>query len=539
MIKKYLFIYILLLSPVAGFAQSQLIIDSLQVELEDAENEIEEAEILLQLSRSYWKTNYQKSAEFANEAIDILEDEDFSSIYAKAYRYLGNSYLFAGNYNVALEKMFVSLNIAREIQDNFELFAIAISIAGVYDRLENFDEAMKYLFEALRAVKNSKGTKDEEKIAAGTISLYNNLGNNYLSKNELEKAEEYYLNGLSLAEKRADVYNQGTIQNNLGKVYATRNDSLKALYYFRKSEETRTKSHDKSGLAVTYYFIGEFFMNTKNYDESIRYGTKSYKLGKEVGALLTQRTAAEILAESYKEQGDFKNAYFYHRIFKNLSDSILDRNTISEIARLKFLNEQAIIDNQLLKEKQKVRNRSILIISALFIGLLILASLLLTSKNRHRSALLEKKEFENSIVHKKKQLATNVLYLLRKNETIESVTKKLLELKKNVSDSNKALVQRIIMELENEIDTNSWKEFELRFQDVHQNFYEKMQALFPDLTPSERKLAAFLKLNMSSKEISVITGQSIRSLEVARYRLRKKLGITNQDINLINFLSGL
>jgi len=95
------------------------------------------------------------------------------------------------------------------------------------------------------------------------------------------------------------------------------------------------------------------------------------------------------------------------------------------------------------------------------------------------------------------------------------------------------------MELENEIDTNSWKEFELRFQDVHQNFYEKLQKLFPDLTPSERKLAAFLKLNMSSKEISVITGQSIRSLEVARYRLRKKLGITNQDVNLIGFLSDL
>ena len=63
--------------------------------------------------------------------------------------------------------------------------------------------------------------------------------------------------------------------------------------------------------------------------------------------------------------------------------------------------------------------------------------------------------------------------------------------------------------------------------------------MFPDLSPSEQRLCAFLRLNMSTKEISELTGQRISSLETARYRLRKKLGITNSHINLITFLNNI
>jgi len=76
----------------------------------------------------------------------------------------------------------------------------------------------------------------------------------------------------------------------------------------------------------------------------------------------------------------------------------------------------------------------------------------------------------------------------------------------------------------------------MRFQNVHQEFYQNLQNKFPDLSPSEIKHAAFLRLNMTTKEIAAITSQSAKSLETARYRLRKKLGITNQEVNLVNFL---
>jgi DNA-binding CsgD family transcriptional regulator len=74
---------------------------------------------------------------------------------------------------------------------------------------------------------------------------------------------------------------------------------------------------------------------------------------------------------------------------------------------------------------------------------------------------------------------------------------------------------------------------------VHIEFYEKLQSKFPDLTTNERKLCAFLRLNMTTKEISAITNQSLNSIEMARHRLRKKLNIDNSQVNLTTFLMDL
>jgi DNA-binding CsgD family transcriptional regulator len=84
--------------------------------------------------------------------------------------------------------------------------------------------------------------------------------------------------------------------------------------------------------------------------------------------------------------------------------------------------------------------------------------------------------------------------------------------------------------------TEPWREFEQRFQEVHAGFYERLMARHPDLTSNERRLCAFLRLDMSTKEISNITGQSVKAITQARFRLRAKLGIENPDISLFEVL---
>ena len=81
-----------------------------------------------------------------------------------------------------------------------------------------------------------------------------------------------------------------------------------------------------------------------------------------------------------------------------------------------------------------------------------------------------------------------------------------------------------------------WKEFEIRFQEVHSDFYNNLNEKYPDLTPNEKKICAFLRLNMSTKDISAITYQSVRSIDMARFRLRKKIGLET-DENLVTFLA--
>jgi DNA-binding CsgD family transcriptional regulator len=72
---------------------------------------------------------------------------------------------------------------------------------------------------------------------------------------------------------------------------------------------------------------------------------------------------------------------------------------------------------------------------------------------------------------------------------------------------------------------------------VHADFYKNLNQINPDLTPNERRLCAFLKLNMSTKDISAITGQTPHSIKIARARLRKKFNLTNSDTSLLAFLA--
>jgi DNA-binding CsgD family transcriptional regulator len=101
-----------------------------------------------------------------------------------------------------------------------------------------------------------------------------------------------------------------------------------------------------------------------------------------------------------------------------------------------------------------------------------------------------------------------------------------------------AWIQDIMREMQSNIDHTVWNEFEVRFQQVHNDFYQKLIEKYPDLTPNEIKICAFLKLNMTSKDISAITFQSVKSIQVARNRLRKKMGI-ERDENLVLLLQQL
>ncbi|MDE6131095.1 MAG: hypothetical protein K2F74_05850, partial [Muribaculaceae bacterium] len=76
------------------------------------------------------------------------------------------------------------------------------------------------------------------------------------------------------------------------------------------------------------------------------------------------------------------------------------------------------------------------------------------------------------------------------------------------------------------------EEFRLQFERIHPDFYRTLSEKFPELTARDLRLCAFLHLGMTTKEIAVLTYREVRSVDSARNRLRKKLGIDiNDDIS--------
>jgi DNA-binding NarL/FixJ family response regulator len=151
---------------------------------------------------------------------------------------------------------------------------------------------------------------------------------------------------------------------------------------------------------------------------------------------------------------------------------------------------------------------------------------------------LEKQRLSDEIEFKNKELTLNVMNLIKKNEMLVDLTNRLIQMQQNVKDpSTKQEFIQLINSLQRTSSSEIWEEFEMRFRQVHNSFYEKLLSRFPELTPSELKLAALLRLNLSTKEICELSGQRPASLDVARSRLRKKLGLANSQINLVTFLS--
>lgn len=124
----------------------------------------------------------------------------------------------------------------------------------------------------------------------------------------------------------------------------------------------------------------------------------------------------------------------------------------------------------------------------------------------------------------------------KKNELVNQLIGQLKNLQDQEPGQIRAKIDNIIHDLQNSSHEDFWSQFEATFSQINHSFYENLFSAYPNLTGNERKISAFLKMNLSTKEIANITHQSIRSIEMARSRLRSKLNLDRNE-NLTKFLN--
>ena len=142
---------------------------------------------------------------------------------------------------------------------------------------------------------------------------------------------------------------------------------------------------------------------------------------------------------------------------------------------------------------------------------------------------LNNEKLRNDIESKNRELATSTMSIIKKNEFLNSIKNELTDdTEKNVSK----VVKIIDKNLNN---TDDWKMFQEAFNNADKKFLDKVKEKHPDLTPNDLRLCAYLRLNLSSKEIAPLLNISPRSVEVKRYRLRKKMDLEH-NANLTNYI---
>ena len=158
-------------------------------------------------------------------------------------------------------------------------------------------------------------------------------------------------------------------------------------------------------------------------------------------------------------------------------------------------------------------------------------------RNEKKSIALLKENLEAELHFKNKELATVTMHLVERGSILVNIKEELILFMKktNIPDTQYEFrnIFRILDESEKKSD--DWGQFAIYFDHVHNNFLCCIQAKYPFLSPTDLKLCAYLRLNLSSKEIAQLMNISLKGVEISRYRLRKKLQLSTET-NLYNFL---
>ena len=153
-----------------------------------------------------------------------------------------------------------------------------------------------------------------------------------------------------------------------------------------------------------------------------------------------------------------------------------------------------------------------------------------------KMTLLQMDKLKSEVIYKSKELATSAMHLAQLNDTVLQVIIKIESIK-TIQDQHAIKQLKGVVSSLNEmmVEESNWEQFELHFNEIHDNFIKRLKAAHPNLTARDIRLCAYLRMNLASKEIAPLMGISYRGIEALRYRVRKKLKLGGED-NLMGFI---
>lgn len=547
---KYLYIYIgiLLFFCEALFSQN---IDRLKLQYQASSDPDKKVDLLIQTGHLLEKKSLDSALFYYKKALPF-EKKITDTLLARVYSNIGNANLLKGNIDICLEYQLKALKLYELYPPQQDIVRVYNSMALVYFYQQDFAKAL-VKFNQVKALLNKNIIKDPIKVELIKGKILNNIGIIYDNKHQEDLALEYFMQASTHSKKAKDNENLSSVYSNMGIIYlkGKRYDLAEAI--FIEALNLRKKENNIFGLCKSNYHLGRLYKEKKQFEKAQEYLLTSLKYCKQANSSSSRASVLEELSLVMAGKGDYKNAYDYHVAYKSLSDSLFNKENQQKITRAE-MQYKFDKENQAAKIAQNHRELVYSIIAiVLILGIIIAIIMYRLQETKAKiqqlakeSAELSNKELSSredtlkrELEFKNKELTTNIMYLLKKNEFNTEISNRLMELKKQMKKNDQDIIQKIILDIKNAQDDDIWKEFEVRFSQVYNDFYERLNSKYPDLTLNEKRICAFLRLNMTTKEICALTRQSYNSLNVARARLRKKLNIQNEEINLVTFLENI
>lgn len=421
----------------------------------------------------------------------------------------------------------------------------SVNEAVILENIGSLYTALKYYNRSLSYFQKSMPTYELAKDTARLMRLYSNMGIAYMHLDSLDLASDMHIRSLNMAEKHSFAYARGLA--NYGNVLRRQGKYEQARKAFDTSTIICQKSGISFGVLINKINLSEVYLDTRNPSEALL-------LLEEIkdSPLLTDKNiqieVAQNFMRAYEQMNDIQRAFEYQKKVNALKNALVE----SGEERLALEWEEKVLRQNVEREMGELRhalNRSrqqqTLIVLAclltLFILLLIVRIFYLRKQKQQLHSQLLEEEGENLrllLELKERTLTSQAIHLQSIGGFTDAVTGKLLQLRNKLKGVHADELTGIIKDFENGIPAELWDDFRLRFEKANEDFHQSLLNIAPNLSPVEIKIASFLRLNLSSKEISRLTNRTVGTIINTRTSLRKKLHLQEED-NLVSFLMSL
>ena len=549
-IKPLIFI-ILSLGFFPGQANDK-VADSLLLVLKSAQNDQHRAELYISLTEIMITKDFKQALAYAQEAVSAAKNDGDHSLIMKAYKSVASVSYYTGLYDQAINYFSLAAKEAVKAGDEIEAMNNNLNISLINISLGEYKKALSSLEKAELSFSDTYKKSGKVVPIPELITLNLNIGACYLAELQLPKAYIRLDSGIRLARS---IKGQETSLTKLltakakAKIYE--NKFEEALQLLQEAENVILLTGDMATALAINETLASLYVKKNDDTNALLVNKQGFLKAQALGSVKMKSTFSKAIYNIYRRKGESDSAIKYLDIITECDAESHSTEAKEALVRKELLQEFEKKEQELVMRDKK--NKRSFVYALIGISLIGATSFfgIMVYRSRYRKVNLMR--IRQDLEAKQMELETQRLQAELENRDNE-ISRINYELTKNTLmqgligglgseagvSSDEPVQQKTHYSKAGSISkTQAWEEFEFRFQQIHSGFYDRLTKACPELSLNERRLCAFLKLDMTTKEISDITGQSIRAVNMARTRMRKKLELTNTDTGLYEFLSKL
>lgn len=504
---------------------------------DNIKNLISKAEEMLKIDPS-------KAIYYSNMAIAEARKIENQSQLAKALSTLGEAYMNQGDFDMGFESMTNALENIPADRPDLSAY-IFLRLSGCYTKLGDLETAFQYVDKAIDICKKA----DDQKNLA---MCYNSQGLVYILVPDNKKAEESFKKALDINRRLG---NKKVVAANLNNLCLYEGNTNEKIAMLREAIAINDSLGTVWSLGENYNNLGTQYFYSKDYLKGLAALDTAMMYARQINA-------KELISDNYRyaswiheAMGNYSKAFTSLKSLYDMEQNLASKDEMRQIElnliqkRLKAKEHEMIVQEQAFQIKS-LRMQSFIAILIAIAGLLLLLYVIFHNRQQKRIQILEaskkldeqEKELialklhqaeveaqavQQELDYNRQELTDFAFFVRSRNDLLANIQSMLKEGYKLSGAEMDAHLRSINAYISQFNARNS--ETEVLIDKVNARFIDKLSKLHPDLSKNEQRLASLLRIGLSTKEIASVIDSTPKTVNMARYRLRKHLNLETDE----------